>query len=67
MYYKFNICPIKSYNIFGSGIRILFFCNGFYNYYKMSTISKSHQTAIEDFQSDFCPKCGALIDLDTLL
>lgn len=32
----------------------------------MSTITKNF-TAIEDFQSDFCPKCGALVDLDTLL
>lgn len=32
----------------------------------MSTISKNTQVH-EDFQSDFCPKCGALIDLDTIL
>ena len=32
----------------------------------MSTISKNHHLVVEDFQSDFCPKCGALIDLDTL-
>jgi hypothetical protein len=33
----------------------------------MSTITKNNPNVIEDFQSDFCPKCGALIDLDTLL
>lgn len=29
IYYKFNICPIKSYNIFGSDLRIYFSAMGF--------------------------------------
>lgn len=33
----------------------------------MSTINKTVPIPSDDFQSDFCPKCGALIDLDTLL
>lgn len=33
----------------------------------MSTTAHNQPTFIEDFQSDFCPKCGALIDLDCLL
>lgn len=24
-------------------------------------------STVQDYQSDFCPKCGCLIDLDTLL
>ncbi len=33
----------------------------------MSTTTHNQSHPIEDFQSDFCPKCGALIDLDCLL
>lgn len=32
----------------------------------MSTIANRPNQS-DDYQSDFCPKCGALIDLDCLL
>jgi DNA-directed RNA polymerase subunit RPC12/RpoP len=34
----------------------------------MSTkVQESHSNFSEDFQSDFCPKCGSLIELDCLM